>query len=80
MKLFFAPMQGYTDWVYRKIHNEIVGGLDAYFIPFLRLDGGKVRNKDKRDICREHNEGVCVVPQVIASGREEVAAWADAIL
>lgn len=80
MKLFFAPMQGYTDWVYRKIHNEIVGGLDAYFIPFLRLDGGKVRNKDKRDICREHNEGVCVVPQVIASGREEVAALADVIL
>lgn len=73
MKLFFAPLQGYTDQIYRSIHNEVAGGIDEYFSPFVRCDGGTVRNKDLRDIAPENNCGVNFVPQVIAAGIEELA-------
>lgn len=65
-KIFFAPIQGATDDAYRRVHNALAGGIDSYFTPFIRIEGGKIRNKDFRDIKKEWNEGVDVVPQVIA--------------
>ena len=79
MKLFFAPLQGYTDHTYRSIHNEVAGGIDEYFSPFVRCDGGTVRNKDLRDIAPENNCGVNFVPQVIAAGVEELAPLLNAV-
>lgn len=79
MDLFFAPLQGYTDHVFRRIHHDLVGGVDAYFSPFLRWDGGKLRNKDLRDILPENNRGVPLVPQVIASGVDELAPLLDVV-
>lgn len=72
MKLFFAPLQGYTDHIYRSIHNKVAGGIDEYFSPFVRCDGGKIRNKDLRDIAPENNSGISFVPQVIAAGADEL--------
>ena len=72
MKLFFAPLQGYTDHIYRSIHNEVAGGIDEYFSPFVRCDGGTIRNKDLRDIAPENNSGISFVPQVIAAGADEL--------
>lgn len=73
MKLFFAPLQGYSDHIYRSIHNEVAGGIDEYFSPFVRCDGGTIRNKDLRDIAPENNSCISFVPQVIAAGIEELA-------
>lgn len=73
MKLYFAPLQGYSDHIYRGIHNEVVGGIDEYFSPFVRCDGGTIRNKDLRDIAPENNSGISFVPQVIAAGADELA-------
>lgn len=69
--IHFAPIQGYTEDVYRRLHNEIFGGVDTYYTPFVRLEHGTVRSKDMRDVRPEFNEGVRVVPQIIASSAEE---------
>lgn len=79
MKLYFAPLQGYTDHLYRSIHNRVAGGIDTYISPFLRCDGGKVRSKDLRDIAPENNEGIDFVPQVIAADTGELAPLLDII-
>lgn len=50
MKLYFAPLQGYTDRVYRAAHQWLIGGITSYYTPFLRWDHGEVRNKDLRDV------------------------------
>ena len=50
MKILFAPLQGYTTGIYRKAHAEIFGGVDAYYAPFLRIENGKPREKDLRDL------------------------------
>ncbi len=79
MKLFFAPLQGYTDHLYRSIHSRVAGGIDTYLSPFLRCDGGKVRNKDLRDIATENNEGLDLVPQVIAADTDELKPLLDIV-
>ena len=48
--LHFAPLQGYTDDVYRRLHHRLVGGIAAYYTPFVRWEHGGVRSKDLRDI------------------------------
>ncbi len=35
MRYYFAPMEGLTDSVYRRLHHTYFGGVDAYFMPFL---------------------------------------------
>ena len=69
--IHFAPLQGYTDDVYRRIHHELMGGIHTYYTPFLRMEGGGVRSKDMRDIRPEFNEGVPVVPQIIVKSMKE---------
>lgn len=75
----FAPLQGYTDCEYRRAHCEVAGGVDEYYTPFVRLEGGEVRKKDLRDIDFRRNEGVATVPQVIARDRDEFARLCDAV-
>ncbi len=75
----FAPLQGYTDAVYRRAHWECVGGVDEYYTPFVRIEKGEVRKKDLRDTDPVANAGVPTVPQVIAAGGDEFALLCDAL-
>lgn len=71
LPIHFAPLQGYTDDAYRRIHNELFSGITTYYTPFIRMEGGGVRNKDMRDIRPEFNKGVPVVPQIIVKSIKE---------
>ena len=75
----FAPLQGYTDAVYRRAHWECVGGVDEYYTPFVRIEKREVRRKDLRDTAPTVNEGVPTVPQVIARDGDEFARLCDAL-
>jgi tRNA-dihydrouridine synthase len=75
----FAPLQGYTDFVYRRAHHECVGGMDAYYTPFMRIEKGEVRKKDLRDTDPATNEGVPTVPQVIARDGDEFARLCETL-
>lgn len=76
-KIYFAPLQGYTEDAYRRLHNKYFGGVEAYYTPFVRLEHGELRSKDMRDVRPEFNEGVNIVPQVIANGSEEMSVLVD---
>ena len=75
----FAPLQGYTDAVYRRAHHDCVGGVDEYYTPFVRIEKGEIRKKDLRDTDPAANEGVPTVPQVIARDGDEFARLCDAL-
>ena len=79
MQLFFAPLQGYTDAAYRRIHHEVIGGIDEYYTPFIRWEKDGLRRKDLRDIDPQRCMDVPTVPQVIANGRDEFAHLCDAV-
>ena len=75
----FAPLQGYTDAVYRRAHWECAKGVDEYYTPFVRIEKGEIRRKDLKDTDPVYNDGVPTVPQVIASNRDEFARLCDAL-
>lgn len=37
MTIYFAPMEGITDGILRRTHQEIFGGVDIYCLPFHKL-------------------------------------------
>lgn len=79
MEIHFAPLQGYTDFEYRRIHARHCGGVDTYYTPFIRWEKGGIREKDIRDILPENNEGLHLIPQIICADTNEFNRLADAI-
>ena len=67
MNIHFAPLQGYTEAPYRDAHSAIFGGVDTYYTPFVRLEKGEFRNRERRDVEPENNHVPHLVPQLIAS-------------
>ena len=65
LPIYFAPIQGFTDDIYRRVHHKIAGGVKYYYTPFVRVEVGIIRSKDVRDIAPDNNNGVPVVPQII---------------
>ena len=92
LKILFAPLQGYTTGIYRKAHAEIFGGVDAYYAPFLRIENGKPREKDLRDLESTNAESASEnsaenakgnaseIPQIIANSVDEFKILADALI
>ncbi len=68
-----APLQGYTDYVWRKAHHLIFGGVSRYYSPFIRFEHGQIMNRDLRDVACDNNAGVPFVPQVLAGTPDETA-------
>lgn len=69
--IHFAPLQGYTEAVYRNAHAACFGGVDTYYTPFVRLEKGNFRHKDIREIEPENNQVSHLIPQLIASTAEK---------
>ena len=72
MKIYSAPLQGFTEAVWRNVHSTVFGGIDGYYTPFLRYEHGEIRNKDIRDVERKNNSVESLVPQVIAATPQEM--------
>lgn len=72
MKIYSAPLQGFTEAVWRNVHAAVFGGIDGYYTPFLRYEHGEIRSKDIRDIERKNNNVENLVPQVIAANPDEM--------
>ena len=72
MKLYSAPLQGFTEAVWRNVHSAVFGGIDGYNTPFLRYEHGEIRSKDIRDIERKNNSVENLVPQIIAATPDEM--------
>lgn len=72
MEIHSAPLQGFTEAVWRNVHSEVFGGIDSYYTPFLRFEHGEIRSKDIRDAERKNNTAPGLVPQIIAATPDEM--------
>jgi tRNA-dihydrouridine synthase B len=70
--IYFAPVQGFTDFVYRKAYSEIFQGIDTFFIPYITTKNGEVLKKYFKEILPENNLQNRVIPQVLASDSNEI--------
>lgn len=76
MNIYFAPMEGITSWSYRRIYEKYFGRIDKYFTPFLSpCQDHCFTYREMQEILPEHNEGMCVVPQLLTCKSEDFI-WA----
>ncbi len=72
MKLYFAPFEGISGYIYRNALNRHFGAIDKYFIPFILPNQfGKLSYREKNDILPEHNKGMQAVPQILTNSSED---------
>ncbi|MDX8341622.1 tRNA-dihydrouridine synthase family protein [Draconibacterium sp. IB214405] len=69
--IYLAPLQGFTDYVYRDSFAKVFNTVDAYFIPYISVKNNKVPNKYIREILPENNTQNRVVPQILAKDAAE---------
>ena len=56
MNYYFAPMEGITGHIYRRVHGECFRSPDKYFAPSWFLDEKEIfRNREIQDILPENN-------------------------
>lgn len=80
MKLYFAPLEGITTYMYRNIHNEMFGGCDAYYAPFITpSDNEKIGRKGFRDVLPVNNKGVNLKLQVLTNNTDSFLKFVDRI-
>jgi len=73
IKIYQAPLQGFTDFDFRKALAESFGGVDKYFIPYLSYGKGReIKKSQLREVFTENNGSLPVVPQVLFSDQTEL--------
>lgn len=72
MKLYAAPMEGITTYIWRDVHRRIFGGADGYMTPFLSPNGNLTfQHKELAEISQREPD---LVPQLITN-RAEYFLW-----
>ena len=79
MKLYFAPMEGITNYIYRNTHAEVFGWCDGYYSPFITpSDNEKINKKGLKDVLPENND-VGVTVQVLTKDADAFLKFAKKI-
>ena len=79
MRYYFAPMEGITDSIYRRVHHKYFGGVDRYYMPFLSPTQHRcLTPREARELPKADSVGFCAVPQVLTKHSEDFL-WAAAV-
>jgi tRNA-dihydrouridine synthase B len=70
--IYLAPLQGFTDFVYRKAYSEIFQEVDTFFIPYISVKNNQILKKYEKEILPENNPKIRVIPQVLVSSADEM--------
>ena len=72
MRYYFAPMEGLTDSIYRKIHHAHFPGVDRYYTPFFSPTvHRKLTPRESRELPPADSLGCCVIPQILTKVPED---------
>ena len=69
-KIYCAPLQGFTDFVWRNAHAEVFGNVDIYYTPFIRMVNHSIPNRYIADVNPENNVAR-IRPQILATNPED---------
>ncbi len=81
MKFYLAPLEGITTYVYRNAYHKYFRKMDKYFTPFIVPATDKRFNtRELKELSKEHNEGLYVVPQLLTNNAEDFLKTAKDIV
>lgn len=76
MRYYFAPMEGLTDSVFRRLHQQYFPGVDRYYMPFFSPTVHRtLTHKEQRELPKADSVPLCAVPQVLTKSPEDFL-WA----
>lgn len=76
MRYYFAPMEGLTDSVYRRLHHKYFGGVDCYYMPFFSPTIHRsLTPKEDRELPMADSVPFSAVPQIMTKVAEDFL-WA----
>ena len=76
MRYYFAPMEGLTDSIYRRLHHKYFPGVDRYYMPFLSPTiHRQLTHKEDRELPMADSVGFVAVPQVLTKVADDFL-WA----
>ncbi len=79
MQYYFAPMEGITDAIYRRLHHRHFPGLDRYYMPFLSPTIHRtLTNREERELPLADSEPFIAIPQILTKVPEDFL-WAAGV-
>lgn len=76
MRYYFAPMEGLTDSVFRRLHQKYFPGVDRYYMPFFSPTVHRaLTHKEQRELPKADSVPFSAVPQVLTKSAEDFL-WA----
>ena len=76
MRYYFAPMEGLTDSIFRRLHHKYFPGVDRYYMPFLSPTIHRtLTHKEDRELPMADSVAFAAVPQVLTKVAEDFL-WA----
>jgi tRNA-dihydrouridine synthase len=76
MRYYFAPMEGLTDSIYRRLHHKYFPGVDRYYMPFISPTiHRQLTHKEDRELPMADSVAFCSIPQVLTKVPEDFL-WA----
>ena len=79
MRYYFAPLEGLTDSVYRRLHHKYFGGVDRYYMPFLSPTMHQtLTGKEDRELPLADSVDFVAIPQVLTKIAEDFL-WAAGV-
>ena len=76
MRYYYAPMEGLTDSIYRRLHHKYFGGIDRYYMPFISPTIHRtLTHKENRELPMADSVDFCAIPQILTKIPEDFL-WA----
>ena len=76
MRYYYAPMEGLTDSIYRRLHHKYFGGIDRYYMPFISPTIHRtLTHKEDRELPMADSVDFCAIPQILTKIPEDFL-WA----
>ncbi len=70
-KIYFAPLEGITGYVFRNAYQTYFPYIDKYFTPFISPNQNRAMSpKEIKDILPENNKEMYLVPQILTNRAE----------
>lgn len=80
MRYYFAPMEGLTDSVYRRLHHKYFPGVDRYYMPFFSPTVHRqLTQRESRELPEADSVSFAAVPQVLTKVPEDFL-WAAEVI
>lgn len=71
LPVYFAPLEGVTDAVFRRTHSACFSGVTKYFIPFISpTQNMTFTPRDLSAVAPENNAGLFAVPQILTKNAQ----------